>query len=314
MTITTLNELAGSGVVSQSEPLAPYMTYRFGGSARWFAEVADAATLQTVLAARLASGSPELLILGRGSNLLIADAGVDGLVIRLAGTFAEIEIDDDGVIAAGGAVPLPRLARAAAKAGRGGLEWFVGIPGSVGGAVRMNAGGHGSDTSEWIIDATVVDASTATPRVVPAADLGLSYRHSALGPDDIVVGARFRSVAVDTMVGEQRIREITQWRREHQPGGTLNAGSVFKNPPGDSAGRIIDALGLKGLRIGGAVVSHRHANFFEAREGASAQDVYDLVWTVQRRVMEATGVQLVPEIRFAGTFRRTVDAPLGDPP
>jgi UDP-N-acetylmuramate dehydrogenase len=309
--MTTLDALATAGVISRSEPLAPYMTYRFGGAARWFAEVTDTSTLQTVLAARLASGTPELLILGRGSNLVIADAGVDGLVIRLAGEFAEIEVADDGVITAGGAVPLPRLARAVVKAGRGGLEWFVGIPGSVGGAVRMNAGGHGSDTSEWIVDATVVAASDATRRVVPAPDLGLSYRHSDLGPDDIVVGARFRSVTQDVAVGEQRIREITQWRREHQPGGTLNAGSVFKNPPGDSAGRIIDALGLKGLRVGGAVVSDRHANFFEAREGATAQDVYDLVWTVQRRVAAATGVELVPEIRFAGSFRATGEAPQG---
>jgi UDP-N-acetylmuramate dehydrogenase len=147
-----------------------------------------------------------------------------------------------------------------------------------------------------------MDAETATVTTRDVAALDLSYRHSNLTASDIVLFARYRSVDRDPAESESLLREITRWRREHQPGGTLNAGSVFKNPPGDAAGRIIDAVGLKGYRCGGAAVSDRHANFFVADQGACAQDIYDLVWAVRRRVGEAVGVWLEPEIRFAGNF------------
>jgi UDP-N-acetylmuramate dehydrogenase len=258
--------------------------------------------LDTVLEARRTSGSPDVLVLGRGSNLLVSDAGYDGLVIQLGGDFLDLTIDDAGVAVAGGALSLPLLARRTVKAGRGGLEWYVGIPGSVGGAVCMNAGGHGSETSEWLIDADVISIGSGAVRRRDPGDLDLRYRHSALGPDDLVIGARFRTIERASEEGERHLREITQWRREHQPGGTFNAGSVFKNPPGDAAGRIIDALGLKGLSVGGAAVSTRHANFFEAGPSATAQDVYDLIRSVQARVAAETGIELVPEIRFAGKF------------
>jgi UDP-N-acetylmuramate dehydrogenase len=276
-------------------------TYKYGGPAQWYAEVGTVAHLRDVLAACFEVGA-DLLMLGRGSNLLIADSGYPGVVVRLAGDFAAVSIDADGVVTAGGAVSLPMLARQASKAGRGGLEWYVGIPGSVGGALVMNAGGHGSDTGEWLLDAEVMDAETATVTTRDVAALDLSYRHSNLTASDIVLFARYRSVDRDPAESESLLREITRWRREHQPGGTLNAGSVFKNPPGDAAGRIIDAVGLKGYRCGGAAVSDRHANFFVADQGACAQDIYDLVWAVRRRVGEAVGVWLEPEIRFAGNF------------
>jgi UDP-N-acetylmuramate dehydrogenase len=298
--------LVDEGLVTEHVPLGPLTTYRFGGPARWYAEVGSATDLERVLAARRAAGV-DLLVLGRGSNLLVADSGYPGVVVRLGGGLAVVSIGTDGIVAAGGAVPLPMLARHAAKAGRGGLEWYIGIPGSVGGALRMNAGGHGSDTGEWLLDAEVMDAGTGAITTRDVAGLDLSYRHSNLTDTDIVLSARYRSIARDPAEAEALIREITRWRREHQPGGTLNAGSVFKNPPGDAAGRIIDAVGLKGYRRGGASVSERHANFFVAEAGACAQDIYDLVWAVRRRVGEAVGVWLEPEIRFAGDFAANDD-------
>lgn len=300
--MTALDQLVADGAVTAAADLAGLTTYKFGGPARWFAEVGSVAELMTVVGAWQDDARPPALVIGRGSNLVVSDAGFDGLVVRLAGAFGEIEIASDGTVTAGAAVPLPRLARTTVKDGRGGLEWFIGIPGSVGGAVCMNAGGHGSDTHEWIIDADIMSWSTGEVTTWSRTDLDLSYRHSAVSGDDLVLSARFRTVARPVAEGERVLREITQWRRSHQPGGTFNAGSVFKNPSGDAAGRIIDSLGLKGLTIGGASVSHRHANFFEASENASAQDVYALVVEIRRRVREETGVDLVPEVRFAGTF------------
>ncbi len=297
-------ELPGDeGVLDRDVALGPLTTYRFGGTARYYAEVPDIGTLRRLLAARGAVGDLPLLVLGRGSNLVVSDSGFPGLVVRLVGSFLSIDIADDGTVAAGGAVPLARLARETVKRSRGGLEWCMGIPGSVGGAVRMNAGGHGSDTAAWLLDADVLDAGTLELQQYDADDLDLSYRHSALLGSDIVVQARYRTFEQRVQVGEQALREITRWRRKHQPGGTHNAGSVFKNPPGDSAGRIIDAAGLKGFQVGGAAVSTRHANFFVADQTATAQDVYDLVWTVRRMVADATSVTLEPEIRFVGAFR-----------
>ena len=307
----TLDQLVDDGLIVASADVGALTTYKFGGPARWLATVHSHEELRGVVDARLASGIPDVVVLGRGSNLVISDAGIDGLVIRLAGEFLDIGIGDDGVVTAGGAVPLPRLARAAAKAGRGGLEWYIGIPGSVGGAVCMNAGGHGSETSEWLVDADVVSLNDGAARTCDVAALDLSYRHSSIGANDIVMSARFRTIARQVEEGEQMLREITQWRRDHQPGGTFNAGSVFKNPPGDAAGRIIDSIGLKGFSVGGAAVSRRHANFFEAAAGATAQDVYDLVWAVRSKVRDATGVELVPEIRFVGEFRSAADGPGG---
>jgi len=167
----------------------------------------------------------------------------------------------------------------------------------------MNAGGHGSDVAAWIESAEILDGRSGESVTRAGADLGLRYRGSGLEPDDIVLEAVFRSNEQSPDIGREMLRKITRWRREHQPGGALTAGSVFKNPPGDSAGRIIDSLGLKGFRVGGASVSMRHANFFEADRGASAQDVFDLVAAIGDRVLAETGTRLEPEIRFIGAFR-----------
>ena len=291
-------------------PLAPMTTYKLGGVASAFFDATDETTLRTVLG----SVAPEvpIFVLGRGSNVVFSDAGYPGLVVRLGGDFLAVDFDEAGEMVVGGAVPLPRLARIAAEAGRGGLEFYVGIPGSVGGAIRMNAGGHGSDTKEWLIAARVLDIRTDEVDLRDLVSLDLSYRHSDLGDDDLVLQARYRTVSRPRREADETIRAITRWRREHQPGGTLNAGSVFKNPPDDSAGRVIDAAGLKGHRRGGISVSTMHANFFVAGDDATAQDVWDLVWAVRRRVGEETGIWLEPELRFAGPFRESADQ-LGQP-
>lgn len=294
--------------IEQDVDLAPFTTYKVGGAARWFADVGDEDTLRQVIEA---NAGGDLLVLGRGSNLVVSDAGFPGLVVRLVGEFLTASLSPGGSIEAGGGMPLPKLARFAATKGRGGLEFFVGIPGSVGGAVRMNAGGHGSDTAAWLADASVLDVTSGTITERSPSDLDLSYRHSNLATDEIVLGGRFRTIERSTEEGEAMLRQITRWRREHQPGGKLNAGSVFKNPPGDSAGRIIDSLGLKGFRRGGAAVSELHANFFVSDRDAKAQQVWDLVWAVRRRVGEATGIWLSPELRFVGVFERNGDEEAG---
>ena len=298
----TLHELVSSGLVQRNYAIGALTTYKFGGAARWYAEVESESALEQILAARQkTSASIDVFVLGRGSNVVVSDSGFDGIVIRLGGEFNELRWEG-AVVDAGAGVALPRLARFCAARDRGGLEFFVGIPGSVGGAVVMNAGGHGADTAGWLVDATVLDLASGARVVEDGNQLDLGYRHSRLGPNDAVLSARFRTVPREPGEGDSLMREITAWRKQHQPGGTFNAGSVFKNPPADAAGRIIDPAGLKGHKRGGVSVSERHANFFVAEAGASAQDVYDLVADVRRLVNERAGVDLQPEIRFIGDF------------
>jgi UDP-N-acetylmuramate dehydrogenase len=292
-----------AGAVRHDVPVSDLTTYRLGGPVAVVARVttdADLGAVAGVVAA--ADPPPAVLVVGRGSNLLVADRGFEGVAVILDGAFAAVSVTLDTATAdAGGAAPLPVLARRAAAAGLAGLEFYVGIPGSVGGAVRMNAGGHGRETRDvlrraWVLD--LLDGDEA-PQARPVADLDLGYRRSALTDTQVVTRAEFAGTA-DTPAGcDGRVAEIVRWRREHQPGGA-NAGSVFRNPPGDSAGRLIDAAGLKGHRVGGAVVSTKHANFFQAEPGATATDLARLVAEVQARVEEVTGVRLVPELQLVG--------------
>jgi UDP-N-acetylmuramate dehydrogenase len=296
-----IRDLPAGGLLRRGVSLAPLTTYRFGGEAAWFAEPTDEEQLSRVLQAAADLGL-RVVLLGRGSNVVISERGLDAVVVRLAGRFSAISLNAEGVVTAGAAAPLARLARTSVDGARGGLEFFVGIPGSVGGAVRMNAGCLGSETADWMIDADLISISTGAQTVHTPSGLAMGYRTSAVGDDNIVVLARFRTEPQPTAVGRAKIREVTQWRRKNQPGGTLNAGSVFKNPAGDAAGRIIDSLGLKGLSVGGVRVSPRHANFFEAHEGATAQDVYDLVQMVRGQVKARSGIDLEPEVKFLGSF------------
>ena len=292
--------LDGHAVVERDVAIARFTTYRVGGPASVFVRVDSVATV-TALAGVVAEYRPPLLVIGKGSNLLVADAGFDGLALVLDGELAQLEIDPDrGEVRAGAGVPLQSLARATASAGQHGLEFFVGIPGTVGGAVRMNAGGHGSETGDRLVSVEVCAlGERSVPETRTAESLGLRYRHSDLGPDEIVLSAVFELTPAPVAECEATIAEIVRWRKEHQPGGS-NAGSVFRNPPGDSAGRLIDEVGLKGFRVGGAIVSAKHANFFQAEAGATADDVYRLVLEVRARVLAATGIELTPELRLLG--------------
>jgi UDP-N-acetylmuramate dehydrogenase len=278
-------------------PLGALTTYRVGGTAALFEEVVDEHRLGEV-ARSVAGTDVPVLVLGRGSNLLVADRGFEGLVLRLGPGFESLVIEGTDV-RAGAAVSLPVLARRTAAAGLTGLEWAVGVPGSVGGAVRMNAGGHGSDTVATLVDYGWVDLATGSGGTAPVAALLAGYRRTALTPAQVVTGGTFRLRTGDAADGAATIAEIVRWRRANQPGGS-NAGSVFANPPGDSAGRLIDACGLKGARIGTAEVSSKHANFIQADPGGSADDVRAVIEHVRAAVVEATGVLLRTEVRLVG--------------
>ncbi|HWS46411.1 MAG TPA: UDP-N-acetylmuramate dehydrogenase, partial [Acidimicrobiia bacterium] len=297
------------GSVRRDAPSAALTTYRCGGPLAVLVRVDHERDLVTIAEALAAFTAAPVLVIGRGSNLLIADSGFAGLAIVLGGELDTLAVDTAGAtVEAGGAVALPVLARRAAAAGIGGLEFYVGIPGSVGGAVRMNAGGHGAQTGDVLVRVRVVDlagARAVAVRAVPAAALRLGYRSSVLGAREVVTAATFRGRSDDPDACGARIDEIVRWRREHQPGGQ-NAGSVFTNPPGDAAGRLIEACGLKGRRVGGVVVSEKHANFFVAEPGARAADVVDLMREVRESVEAATGVRLEPELQLVG-FETTVE-------
>ncbi len=266
-------------------------------------EISSAADLQCAREASEASGL-EIIVFGRGSNVLVADRGFEGIALFLGEAYSGIEIDHaETTVTAGAAVVLPVLARRCASVGIGGLEWAVGVPGSVGGAVRMNAGGHGSDLASCLIDADIADLdSQDTPPLVvccQAEDLALGYRRSGLGDSDVVLRARLQGHRTPPDAAMGRIADIVRWRREHQPGGQ-NSGSVFMNPPSDSAGARIDQAGLRGLRIGTAEISRVHANFIVSDPGGTAADVVALMVEIRRRVAEKHGVTLQPEVRMVG--------------
>ena len=287
-------------------PLAPMTTYRVGGPAAMFVDVRSLDDLAAVADVRAGTGVP-VLVVGRGSNMLVADDGFDGIALSIAGFADQIELpsgpDDEPIVIAGGGVALPVLARRTAAAGLTGFEWAVGVPGSVGGAVRMNAGGHGSDIAAGLIDVRVFDmnAPRAGLQTLAAERIGLRFRASDLAPAHIVYDARLRLAAGDRAVAEAEISAIVRWRREHQPGGQ-NCGSVFVNPvPGEvTAGGLIDGLGLRGFAIGSAFVSEKHANFVQARDGGRAADVRAVIEHVRAAVAEATGYRLRSEVRLVG--------------
>jgi UDP-N-acetylmuramate dehydrogenase len=291
---------------TRDEPLAPMTTYRVGGAAALFVRARSLDDLRAVAAARAASGLP-VLVVGRGSNLLVADTGFGGIALSVADLAGDIELghpDGDGVVVTvGGGVALPVLARRTAAAGISGFEWAVGVPGTVGGAVRMNAGGHGSDMAAGLVDVEVVDLAAVDPRpeAIPAASLELRFRGSGLTRDQVVVSARLGLRRGDRVAAEAEIADIVRWRREHQPGGQ-NAGSVFINPvPFEvSAGSLIDGLGLRGFRIGTAWVSEKHANFIQAADGGRAADVRAVMRAVRAKVLAGTGYRLHSEIRLVG--------------
>jgi UDP-N-acetylmuramate dehydrogenase len=312
-------DVLGSTAVADAA-LGSTTTYRVGGRAAVGVQVSGAEELALVGEAHRVSGLP-LLVVGRGSNLLVADQGFAGIAITLdPRAFSDVEVSGTAVVA-GASVPLPTLARRSAEAGLTGLEWAVGVPGSVGGGIRMNAGGHGSQMARSVRLARVVDLSGGRPEVTdrPAADLAFTYRHSGIGPADVVVSATFDLAPGGRDVSLATIHDIVRWRREHQPGGQ-NAGSVFTNPTGGpdmpSAGWLIDDAGLRGFRHRSATVSAKHANFIQADPGGSADDIAKLIAIVRRRVEEGTGIVLHTEIRMIGfspSDRQSSDRQSSDP-
>jgi UDP-N-acetylmuramate dehydrogenase len=318
---TLLGERLGERLVRDA-PLASMTTYRVGGTASLFVDVSSLDELVAVAETRLETGVP-VIVIGRGSNMLVADAGFRGVAISIVNLAGHIDIglpstdpsvasqSDEGwgpggsivSVTAGGGVALPVLARRTAAAGLTGFEWAVGVPGTIGGAVRMNAGGHGSDMAACLVDVTVFDMDhpASKPQPIPVDGLGLRFRASSLPSSDVVLEARLRLAVGEREQAEANIAEIVHWRREHQPGGQ-NCGSVFVNPvPGEiAAGRLIDELGLRGFRIGSAWVSEKHANFIQAGEGGSAADVRAVMEAVRTRVAEATGLRLRSEVRLVG--------------
>lgn len=290
-----LEHLGSLGV--PDTPIGPMTTYRVGGPAAVFVEAESTDDLDRVSMAHRSSGL-DILVVGNGSNLLVTDAGFLGIAIRLGSGFATVARDED-VVVAGGAALLPVVARRSAGWALGGFEWAVGVPGSIGGAVRMNAGGHGSDIAASLVGVRLFDLATGKNGWVAAEELDLGYRRSALRPEQVVVDARLRLDQRDPAGAESQISDIVRWRRDNQPGGT-NAGSVFTNPPGDSAGRLIEAAGCKGLRQGTASVSTKHANFIQADPDGSADDVFALMCEVADRVAVSSDVRLHPETHLVG--------------
>ena len=281
--------------------LGPHTTYRVGGPARLFVTVEDLSELRALSAIVSDCGDDEptpVLAVGRGSNLLVADRGFDGLAVALGARLARFEIAGETVEAAAGAL-LPVVARASAEAGLTGFEWAVGVPGTVGGAVRMNAGGHGDDMSGSLVEAVVVDLRRGDTTTVAAADLRLGYRTSNLAPHQVVATVKLQLRVGDREAALAEVSEIVRWRRANQPGGR-NAGSVFTNPEHAPAGALIDSAGAKGLRIGSAEVSPKHANFIQSDDGGTAADIVAVMREVRRRVLHEHGVDLAAETRLVG--------------
>jgi len=300
----TTTALARAGEIlgdlaARDVPIGPLTTYRVGGDAALFVRVETDHDLDRVARA-VAETGVDTLVIGNGSNLLVADEGFAGLALTLGAVGAHVELGHDHA-RAGSAVLLPKLARQTAAAGLTGFEWAVGVPGTVGGAVRMNAGGHGADIAGCLEWATILDLGSGRRERRVADTLGLRFRGSALGPDEVVVEARFALRTGDPTTAKAEIDEIVRWRRDNQPGGQ-NAGSVFVNPvPGElSAGALIDQLGLRGLRIGSAEVSTKHANFIQADPGGRAADVVAVMREVRGRVATASGFVLRSEVRLVG--------------
>jgi len=288
---------------SRDEPLARFTTMRAGGPADLFATVRNAFESRALV--RFArSRSIPYFVMGRGSDLVISDRGIRGLVIQVRAEASHI--DGDRYVAESG-VPMARAATETQRAGLTGLEFGLAIPGTVGGAVWANAGAHGADIGSVLESARLLLAD-GTEAVVPASDLRLAYRDSRLkhpsgtGLTEFVLEATFRLEHADADTIKGRLDDIRRWRQAHHPLGVPSAGSVFRNPPGDSAGRLIDSAGLKGVRIGGASVSEKHANFIINDGRGSAADIRRLRDLVHATILERDGIDLVDEISFVGDW------------
>jgi UDP-N-acetylmuramate dehydrogenase len=285
-------------------PLARLTTVRTGGPADWFARPTAERELTDLLAWAVAEGLP-VAVVGSGSNLLVADDGFRGLAVKLDGSLAEIGREDRHLLCGGGA-RLPAAATRAAGWGLSGLEFGVNIPGTVGGAVRMNANAYGGELGrvlEWVDVCTAGGRDRRSPE-----QLGFSYRNSNLGPAEVVARASFRLLAGEPEAIKATMAGMRERRHEAQPSGVKTFGSTFKNPPGEAAagrtaGQLLEAAGCRGLRVGGARFSEKHANFVENLGDATTADVLELMAEGRRRVHESFGVELEPEVQLLGETR-----------
>ena len=277
--------------------LDKFTTLRVGGPADYFAEPQTEEELLLLMREAKAARIP-VLLLGNGSNVLVRDGGFRGLAIRLGKGFSAIERKDDCLYAQAGAL-LSTLARQALEASLTGLEFAQGIPGSVGGGVYMNAGAYGGELGQRVEFVRVLDGETV--REIPGSEMAFSYRHTrAMEEQWIILGAQFRLTPGDPKEIETAMRDFAARRKEKQPLEYPSAGSFFKRPAGHFAGALIEGAGLKGLTVGGAQVSEKHAGFLINRGGATASDFLELMRQVQARVMEKYGVMLEPEVRIVG--------------
>jgi UDP-N-acetylmuramate dehydrogenase len=284
------------GRIAFDAPLARFTWFGVGGPADVLFRPADVDDLASFLAA-LPDDVP-VWPLGVGSNVIIRDGGVRGVAILLRAGFANVDADDDLVVAGAGALAA-NVARRGADAGLGGLEFMSGVPGSVGGAVRMNAGAYGGEVRDVLVSAEVVTRDGKILRL-NTDDLGFAYRHSDLAVDDIVVRAAFRGVEDDPALVRQRLLDVQTKREESQPLRSRTGGSTFRNPEGCKAWELIDAAGCRGMRIGGAQVSEKHCNFLIALYGATAADIEALGQAVHAAVKQSSGIDLHWEIKRVG--------------
>ena len=282
----------------RGEKLAPHTSLRIGGPADYFLRVV---TEKDLVGAVKVARQHELpvFVLGGGTNLLVADGGIRGVVLQNG--WRETSVEGTTIEASAG-TELAHVAAVAAKSGIVGLEWMATVPGTVGGAVHGNAGAFGTETADVLVEAELMDLNGDTWRV-PADELGYAYRTSKLqGTPTICVRARFRGSAGDRATAVRRIKEMANERMKKQPLAQPNTGSIFRNPSGDHAGRLIEAAGLKGKRVGGAMVSEKHANFIVNTGEASADDVRALMKLCQSEVESHFGVRLIPEVELVGEW------------
>lgn len=289
-----------SGGLGFDEPMAEHTSFRIGGPADVFAEPADTQELVELLRWARSRVVP-VFVLGAGSNLLVSDRGIRGLVVRMGSAFRETHVCGTE-IRAGAATRLPVLIRRALGAGLSGLECLAGIPGTVGGAVRMNAGTRGGCIGDALVEATILDRALDV-RSLQASELGMAYRASSIAESGLIVlEVRLSLTPCDPASLDEVVSSVMAKRRGSQPMGVRTAGSVFKNPPGGYAGEILDCLGAKGMQIGGARVSMKHANFIENTGTASADDVWTLVQSLKDLAFDRLGVALEPEIQRVGEW------------
>ena len=293
------------GRLSENAPLAGVTWFRVGGPAEVLFRPADREDLLDFLADKPAD--VPVTVIGVGSNLLVRDGGVPGVVLRLGRAFAAIETDGSEVECGAACLDL-NVAMAAQRAGIGGLEFLSGVPGTIGGALRMNAGAYGTETKDVVLWAEVADPQGTVTRLT-TEELGFTYRASAVPKDRIFLGTRLAGRKAGPAEIAARMAEIQNARADSQPLRTRTGGSTFKNPPGEKAWQLIDAAGCRGLRHGGAMVSDKHCNFLINTGEATAADIEALGEEVRARVREASGIELHWEIRRIGLPGGTTGGP-----